>query len=127
MDTSILNSTKRILGLSLDDESFDHDVITHINSAFSILNGLGIGPVEGFAIEDDTADWADFGITSLPTLNLLKTCIYLRVRMLFDPPNSSYLQAAFKQQIDEHEWRLSQMREATAWVDPDPPTTWRAA
>jgi hypothetical protein len=127
METSILNSTKKVLGISPDDTSFDLDICTDINSAFSILNQLGIGPPSGFMIQDETADWADFGVTDVPTLNLLKTCVHLRVRMLFDPPTTSYLQDAFTRQILEHEWRLSTMREATAWVDPDPPTLGAAA
>ena len=61
------------------------------------------------------------GIVSEPMLNLVKTCIYLRVRLLFDPPVSSWVLAASERQLAEHEWRLSEMREATAWVDPDPP------
>lgn len=123
METSILKSTKKILGISPDDTSFDLDILTHINSAFSNLQQLGIGPVEGFAIEDEDAEWADFVITAdteLPTLSLLKTCIYLRVRMLFDPPTTSYLINATETQITEHEQRLSMLRESTEWVDPDP-------
>lgn len=127
METSILQSTKKILGVDPGDNSFDLDIITHINSAFSILSNLGVGPVVGFFIEDELADWADLGVVSIPMLGLIKTCIYLRVRMLFDPPTTSYLQDAFKQQILEHEWRLSEMREETAWVDPDPPNLGAAA
>jgi len=121
MDTNILNSTKKILGLSCEDDSFDHDVMTHINSAFSILNDIGIGPPGGYALTDGTEDWSDLGIVSIPILNLVKTCVYLRVRLLFDPPQTSFLQAAYEQQIQEHEWRLNEMRESTAWVDPNPP------
>lgn len=121
MDTSILNSTKKVLGLNSDDVSFDEDVIMFINSAFSIINELGVGPDDGYSITDETDDWDDLGIVSTPILNLIKTCIYLRVRVMFDPPISSYLQDAFAQQIQEHEWRLNELREQTAWVDPNPP------
>lgn len=121
MEESILRATKKVLGIGLDDDSFDLDVITHINSAFSNLHQLGIGPIDGFAIDDEEAEWADFGISSTPTLSLLKTCIYLRVRLLFDPPTTSYLLSATQQQVQEHEWRLSVLRESTDWVDPDPP------
>ena len=121
MDTSILNSTKKVLGLNSDDVSFDEDVIMFINSAFSIINELGVGPDDGYSITDETDDWDDLGIVSTPILNLIKTCIYLRVRVMFDPPISSYLQNAFAQQIQEHEWRLNELREQTAWVDPNPP------
>jgi|SRR5881394_1807824 len=121
MDQSILNSTKKILGIGPTDTSFDLDVLTHINSAFSNLTQLGIGPVEGFFIEDDRTEWEDYGIDEPQILHQLKTCIYLRVRMLFDPPPTSYLLQAMDRQILEAEWRLNTMREATEWVDPNPP------
>jgi hypothetical protein len=121
MEESILRATKKVLNIGLDDDSFDLDITTHINSAFSNLHQLGIGPVDGFAIDDEEAEWADFGISSTPMLSLLKTCIYLRVRLLFDPPTTSYLRDASEAQVREHEWRLSTLREATDWVDPDPP------
>jgi hypothetical protein len=121
MEESILISTKKILNVSTDDTSFDLDIITFINSAFSNLHDLGIGPIEGFSIEDDEATWADFGDVPLWILSLVKTSIFLRVRMLFDPPATSYLQGAVQRQIDEHDWRLSVNREATGWVDPNPP------
>lgn len=120
MDQSILGSTKKILGLDPDDESFDLDVVTHINSVFAILSDLGVGPLGGYSILDGTALWEDLGIESQEILNLVKICIYLRVRLLFDPPQTPYLQSAFENQIQEHEWRLNQMRENVAWVDPNP-------
>lgn len=123
MEPSILKSTKKVLGIGPDDTSFDHDIVTFINSAFSALHQLGIGPVNGFMIEDEEAAWGDF-ISSdsslLPYLSLIKTCVYLRVRMLFDPPTTSYLINAMTDQIREHEWRLSAGREEFMWVDPDP-------
>jgi hypothetical protein len=118
MEQSILKSTKKVLGIGPDDTSFDLDVITHINSAFSHLHQLGVGPAEGFVIEDETATWDQFMVTSPPILSLLKTCVYLRVRMLFDPPTTSYLVTAMEQQIVEHEWRLNVLREGTDWIDP---------
>jgi hypothetical protein len=120
MDQSILNSTKKVLQIDLDDPSFDQDVITHINSAFSNLYQLGIGPLEGFEIEDDSAEWADIGIDSIPIIHEIKTIVYLRVRILFDPPTTSYLLAAMENQIEEHEWRINAMREDTEWIDPNP-------
>jgi hypothetical protein len=124
MSESILNSIKKILGLSEDYLVFDPDIILHINSAFGTLNQLGIGPVEGFAIEDDTATWADFLGTDL-RLNAVKQYIGLKVRIVFDPPDTSYYLAAMEKQIQEHEWRLNVVREGDSWVDPDPdlPTT----
>jgi hypothetical protein len=120
METSILKCTKKILGLAPDYTVFDLDIITHINTVFTTLAQLGVGPVQGFMIEDDTATWEDF-LTDDLQLNSVKTYVYLRVRMLFDPPTTSYLLDAAKQQIQELEWRISVHREETGWVDPSPP------
>jgi hypothetical protein len=119
MEQSILKSTKKVLQIGLDDESFDLDILTHINSAFSTLHQVGIGPFAGFAVEDDESVWADF-VDPGPMQNLVKTCIYLRVRILFDPPTNPPLLTAMEKQIEEHIFRLSVMREETDWVDPDP-------
>jgi hypothetical protein len=119
METSILNSTKKILGIASDYTAFDLDIITHINSVFSTLAQLGVGPVEGFMIEDDTAEWNDF-ILDETQLNSVKSYVYLRVRLLFDPPTTSYLINAYNTQISELEWRLNTHREETQWVDPNP-------
>jgi hypothetical protein len=110
VEQSILKSTKKILGLAEDYIPFDLDIITHINAAFSTLNQLGVGPVEGFAIEDDTAVWADF-IVPLNQLSMIKTYVYLKVRSLFDQPSTSYLIEAGNNQIKEYEWRLNTFRE----------------
>src|SRR3954447_17475451 len=119
MEMSILNSTKKILGIAEDYTVFDLDIITHINSAFSTLTQLGVGPAEGFMIEDDTAVWSDFIATDLQ-YNSVKSYVFLRVRQLFDPPTTSYLISAVEKQIQELEWRLNSHREESAWVDPDP-------
>jgi hypothetical protein len=119
METSILTSTKKILGIPEDYTVFDLDIITHINSAFSTLTQLGVGPPEGFMIEDDSTVWTDFIVDDIQ-YNAVKTYIYLRVRQLFDPPTTSYLISAFNEQIKELEWRLNVHREETGWVDPDP-------
>lgn len=124
MAGSILTETKKILGIEEDYTAFDLDIMTHINTVFSTLSQLGIGPAGGFAIEDDTATWDDFGdmVVDLE-LNMVKTYIYLRVRFIFDPPTTSYLLDAMKQQIEEFEWRLNVKREDTFWVPPAPPAT----
>lgn len=121
METSILISTKKMLGIPEDYDVFDLDVITHINSAFSTLTQLGVGPSNGFMIEDDSASWSDFIVDGDIEYSSVKTYIYLRVRQLFDPPTTSYLISAFNEQIKELEWRLNVHREETGWVDPDPP------
>jgi hypothetical protein len=119
MSTSILNSTKKILGLDEDYTAFDVDIMTHINSVFSTLNQLGIGPEEGFFIEDAVTTWESF-LGDDPRMNSAKTYVYLRVRMLFDPPTTSYLLSAMKEQISEFEWRLNVQREGASWTNPNP-------
>lgn len=118
MEESILLSTKKILGIPPEDTAFDLDVIVNINSAFSILHQLGVGPVDGFFIEDEEPVWSDFFDGPQEIKNLIKTCVHLRVRAIFDPPTTSYLIASTERQIVEHEWRLSQMREGYDWVPP---------
>ena len=120
MTDSILNSIKKILGLDPDYTAFDLDILMHINTVFVTLNQLGIGPENGFAIEDAEANWVDF-IGTDPRFNSVKTYVYLRVRMLFDPPTTSYLISAMKDQVQELEWRLNVQRESESWVDPNPP------
>lgn len=117
LEPSILKGTKKALHISTDDESFDQDILLHINTAFSTLHQLGIGPTAGFAIEDDTATWDDF-ISDDPRFNSIKTYVYLRVRLLFDPPSTSFAIEAFENQIKELEWRLNALREEEQWVDP---------
>lgn len=119
MEASILLSVKKILGLAPEYTVFDHDVITHINTAFSILTQLGIGPPEGFMIEDDSAVWFEF-VNDDMQLNSVKTYVYLKVRQFFDPPATSYLIAAMERQIQELEVRMNIYREESGWIDPDP-------
>jgi len=129
MEQSILKSTKKILGVGPDDESFDLDIITHINAEFSILSDLGVGPDEGFVIEDDTVQWATYFPDEEDPVKLkiwmskVKACVWMRTRLLFDPPTSSYHLDALKAQLLEQEWRLSANREAVEYVDPAPRET----
>lgn len=112
MEASILKSTKKILGVGEDDTSFDLDIITQINSAFGILNQLGVGPQNvAFSIEDTTAEWPSFAVAQ-DQLNLVRNYIYLKTRLGFDPPQTSFAIDALKSQIAEHEVRLNLMREA---------------
>lgn len=117
MEQSILTSTKNILGLAEDYTVFDLAIITHINSALSTLTQLGIGPAEGFAIEDVDTDWDEFIGDDIPN-NSVKSYVYLKVRMLFDPPTTSFAISAMERQIEELEWRLNVHREDTEWVEP---------
>lgn len=117
---SILLSTKKTLGLEESDTSFDLDVMLHINSVLADLSQIGVGPVDGFEIEDEQATW-DQLLGADKNLNRAKSYVYLKVRMLFDPPTTSYLQAAMKEQIQEIETRMSYHREDQYWTSPLPP------
>lgn len=110
MSESILDSTKKVLGIDADYTAFDMDIIMHVNSALATLNQLGVGPEEGFAIEDNSAEWGDLLGGDL-RLNQVKSYVYLKVRVVFDPPASSFVLAALQEQIKEHEWRINVTRE----------------
>ena len=103
---SILNGTKKILGLTPEYTAFDVDILTHINSAFATLHQLGVGPAEPYEIYDASADWYDF-TGGKAALNSVRSYVYLHVRLIFDPPASSYALNALKEQMKEYEWRLS--------------------
>lgn len=106
MNESILNSIKKLLGIHNDDKAFDTDIIIHINTVLNTLTQLGIGPEEGFTIADDKAIWTDF-INNSKKYDMIKTYIYLRVRLLFDPPLNSSVLESIKQTITEYEWRIN--------------------
>lgn len=103
---SILISIKKLLGITEEYKNFDADIIMHINSVFMILNQLGVGPTEGFRIEDDLATWDKF-ITDEEQLDAVKSYMHLKVKLLFDPPLSTAVMEANKQIINELEWRLN--------------------
>lgn len=115
MADSILNDVKSTLGISSSDTSFDTEVILHTNSAISFLEQLGVGPTDGLAITNASTGWASLLGTDA-NLSLAKSYIYLRVRLLFDPPTTSYLIDAMNAQIRELESRINMYREHTAWV-----------
>jgi hypothetical protein len=119
VENSILKSVKKALNVPTDYAAFDTDVLMHTNSVFSTLNQLGVGPELGFMIEDDSAIWADL-LGNDPRLNHIKTYIFLRVRMLFDPPSTGFHTQAMQEQIRELEWRINAQREETEWTDPEP-------
>jgi hypothetical protein len=135
---SILTNVKKLVGIVESDTSFDVDIITHVNTVFSVLTQLGIGPTAGFMIEDATPTWDDFlnvrqmklaGSTVYTDvqlqeadklLNMVKTYMYLRVRFLFDPPQTSFVIESLNAQVKELEVRMSIVREGSSWVDPMP-------
>lgn len=119
MSNSILTSTKKALGIAEEYEAFDPEIIMHINSVLNTVTQLGIGPEIGFMITDASTEWPSFLGTDL-RVNQVKTYVFLRVRMLFDPPSTSFYIAAMEKQIQELEWRMNVQREAAEWTDPDP-------
>lgn len=106
MDESILTTIKQMLGITEDDESFDPVIIGNINTVLADLNGLGAGPSEGFLIKDDRAKWNDF-TQGNPKLANIVTYVYMRVKLMFDPPQSSAVITSFERQIKEFEWRIN--------------------
>ena len=104
MNNSILNDIKKLLGIESTYDAFDPDLIMHINSAFSILNQLGVGPKNGFAITDKTSEWTDF--VDDDRLNTVRTYVYLTVKILFDPPSQTSSLETMKEYKKELEWRL---------------------
>lgn len=114
MSDSILTSIKKLLGITEEYTYFDADILMHINMAFMVLYQLGVGPKTCFMIEDDTAVWSDF-LEDATDLAGVKTYIYQKVKLVFDPPQSSAAMEALKQSIAELEWRLN--------VAVDPSTT----
>lgn len=127
MADSILDSVKVNLGIEVDDPTFDRELITYINGVFTKLTQLGIGPTLekpvtiGYKIEDKEDDWADF-LPPIMLLESVKTFMYLSVRLVFDPPTTSYGITAMKEQIAEIEWRLNVQREEATWTSPLPST-----
>ena len=109
---SILTSIKKLLLVPEEYEQFDADIIMHINSAFMNLTQLGVGPSTGFYIMDKSTEWADF-TTDLTKPQAIKTYIYLKVRLVFDPASlGSATLAAYERQISELEWRLNLVAES---------------
>lgn len=106
MDDSILDSIKKILGMPPDYKAFDTDLVIHINSVFGILAQLGVGPEGGFSISDNTTLWKAY-LGDSKDLEMVKSYMALKVRLVFDPPTIGAVMDAMKEQIREFEWRLN--------------------
>ena len=104
---SILTSIKKLLGIAEEYEHFDNDIIMHINSVFMILTQLGVGPSKGFVITHSSASWDDFLPEGGEKLQAVKTYMYMKVRLMFDPPTSSAVMESMNRMINELEWRLN--------------------
>lgn len=105
MEESILNSIKDLLGPDSDYDVFDNEILIHINMALSVLTQHGVGPSEGFIVEDADATWQDF-LGDSKDLEMAKTYVYMKVKMAFDPPTSSFMLTSLKEACQEYEWRL---------------------
>lgn len=103
---SILTTIKKLLGIEEEYTHFDSDIIVYINSAFTRLKQLGVGPENGFSITDPTTLWSDY-IGEDTTFGDIQSYIYLKVRLIFDPPTSSFAVEAIERQIKELEWCIS--------------------
>lgn len=116
---SILDTTKKMLGFDWDYTAFDLDIITHINSTFFTLQQLGVGQ-PNFSIEDNTTAWSEFEAGE--NLSAVKSYMYLKVRLIFDPPANSFTQEAMNKQATEYEWRLNAYMEGVRWRESQIPT-----
>ena len=116
MNQSILISVKKMLGMTEDYEPYDPVIIMHINSVLMILNQLGVGPSNGFSISDKTSTWSDF-ISDDTKLESVKSYVYLKVKLLFDPPLQSTVIEAMNRMVNELEWRLNVEAESSRKED----------
>lgn len=112
-DDSILTSVKKALGIPSNYDHFDLDILLHLNTVMSILNQLGVGPEEGFIVENDSTTWSDLFDGDIDTNKMMyvKSYVCLRVRLLFDPPTSSGAIDAMERQMRELEWRITVTRD----------------
>lgn len=110
MEDSILDEIKKLLGIDKEYDVFDTDITIHINTVFTTLHQLGVGSQDSFSITSSADTWNSFLSQAPEGVNLgsIKTYIYMRVRLMFDPPTTSFALDSFKQQISEFEWRLTE-------------------
>ena len=104
---SILTSIKKLLGIADNYTNFDTDIIIHINSALMVLNQLGVGPSKGFSIKNKSTTWDEFIPDKRIDMESIKSYVYMKVRLLFDPPSSSAAIASMEKLISEFEFRLN--------------------
>lgn len=117
---SILDDVKKLVGLTSDNTAFDNELILYINSAFSTLQQLGVGPTAGFEITNGLTDWSAYGENN-NILGHIKTYLGYKVRLAFDVPKTSFAIEAIQKQIIELEWRINTEREETRWTPPMTP------
>lgn len=115
-DDSILNSIKKLLGFDSDYSAFDIDIMIHINTVFFSFQELGIGPAEGFSIKGSEETWSQF--IGEQSIEAVKSVMYMRVRLIFDPPTSSFALTAMKENAERLEWLLLVQQEGVRWTPP---------
>ena len=106
MANSIFNSVKKVVGLLGDDGSFDEDILLHINSVISTLRQLGLSIPADFYVLDDVQTWRDL-LGEFRDLDLVKSYMAMKVRLMFDPPSSSFGLASMTEMVKELEWRIN--------------------
>ena len=106
MANSIFNSVKKVVGLLGDDGSFDEDILLHINSVVSTLRQLGLSIPADFYVEDDVQTWRDL-LGEFRDLDLVKSYMAMKVRLMFDPPVSSFGLKSMEEMTKEYEWRIN--------------------
>ena len=116
---SILNTIKPMVNVQVDDKNFDSVLIPFINGALTVITQLGVGPSSGFKIADETKTWVEL-LSDREDLDIVKTAIYIRVRLLFDPPQNAFLVTALKEELQEAEWRIEAWHKPVVLVDPTP-------
>lgn len=109
MEESILTTIKKMIGLTEYDTIFDPDIIVYINSAFMDLYQIGVSE-SPFSISDKSSKWEDF-LEDLTKIGYVKTYIFIKVRLIFDPPQTSFLLEALSRQLEQIEWRLNAQAE----------------
>lgn len=114
---SILTSIKQQLGIEEEYSPFDPELIIFINSSIASLSQLGVGPEQGFSISDETSTWGDYVGEDPRLVSIIKTCIFLKVKILFDPPMSSIVMESLKEMMREQEWRLRHHMEVVTVLD----------
>lgn len=122
MDDSILGSIKNLLGISEEDNSFDKDIMIHINSVFGTLYQIGVGTKTSFRISDKVVKWSEMFQNYLNVVSMIIDYTYMRVHLVFDPPTSSFVLESLQREIKELQWRIQYEIEDTNKTENDKPS-----
>jgi hypothetical protein len=118
---SILDSIKVMHGIGDDDTSFDKELVMHINGALMVMTELGVGPIAGYSITGKDQTWTEF-LQGRTDLDLVFNDVYLRVKLIFDPPQNSFLVTAIERQIKECDWRIEAWHKPGTHIVAEEPT-----